>query len=640
MILRHRLVILQSAFAVFAVIVSAATIYGVELHVQNAIKSLERLVGRSNDVERLRIDARGLLFELYEMASGRREITESARARRDEFFTRIGEVTEYAMQGTYRPVEHSLQYVANALEEEGRQCLELISQSRKDEALARIRDKIEPDLQVALETRLESIQRLQKRSQPPSVERVLLASNRLLGLTAVIGVSCVVFVLAGAYLVRSWLLVPIGKLHHAAKEFAQGNLKYRIECDGEDELESLGEAMNDMASSLSISQTKYRALFENLRDAVMICDAAGQIVEYRDSDTRLLSVGSADIVGKHLGDVRSRCNIAEWDWDHNLTRVTAKQERIDAVDVHWPTRDGRDAVVDVIAYPVEYGGSRYAAVVLRDVTERFRLQYLERRAETMEAAETFARGLAHDFKNLLNSAVMSLSLMKSESENGKSEARIQTALESCRQAARLSRRLLEFSCLDKGNPENISICELITIVLDSVKDPFLATIDVTTRLDPEIRVYMDQDHLTQVILNLIRNAREATNDGGSLRIATTNVVCADPVSQNPPTAFAVLTVADTGCGMPANVRQRLFEPLFSTKPRGTEGVRGMGLALVYAAVRQAGGFIQIDSEEEVGTTFRVHLPVADRTANEPEWEEASGAIPDADEPIESEASED
>jgi len=640
MILRHRLVILQSAFAVFAVIVSAATIYGVELHVQNAIQSLEQLVARSNDVERLRVDARGLLLELYEMAAGRREITASVRARRDAFFTRIAEVTEYAKQSTYRPLEDSLTYVSHALQEEGGKCLDLISQGRNDEALALIRDKIEPDLQVALETHLDSVQRLQKRTQPSSVERVLLASDRLLALTAVIGAACIIFVLAGAYLVRRWLLVPIRKLHHAAIEFAKGNLKHRIECQGDDELEMLGAAMNEMASSLSISQTKYRSLFENLRDAVMICDPSGRIIECRDSDTRLLSVGPTEIVGKQLGDVRSRWNVAEWDWDQNLARVTAKQERIDAVDVPWPTRDGRDAVVDVIAYPVEYGGDRYAAIVLRDVTERFRLQHLERRAETMEAAETFARGLAHDFKNLLNSAVMSLSLIKSESGNGQSTTRIQTALESCRQAARLSRRLLEFSCLDQGNPENIVIAELITIVLESVKDPFLASINVTTRLDPEIRVRMDRDHLTQVILNLIRNAREAMNENGSLRITTTSVVCADPVSHNAPTPFAVLTVADTGCGMPANVRQRLFEPLFSTKPRGSEGVRGMGLALVYAAVRQAGGFIQIDSEEDIGTTFRVHLPIADRPPDEPVVHDAASAKPNADEPLHPEPSRD
>ena len=137
---------------------------------------------------------------------------------------------------------------------------------------------------------------------------------------------------------------------------------------------------------------------------------------------------------------------------------------------------------------------------------------------------------------------------------------------------------------------------------------------------------MDRDHLTQVVLNLIHNAREAMDDAmddgmdedkealGELRITKESTMTVDPIENAAPSLHAVLTVADTGCGMTAEVAERLFEPLFTTKPRGRDGRRGMGLAVIDAAVRNSGGFIQVDSELGRGTTFRIYVPAGSSTS--------------------------
>jgi two-component system cell cycle sensor histidine kinase/response regulator CckA len=119
----------------------------------------------------------------------------------------------------------------------------------------------------------------------------------------------------------------------------------------------------------------------------------------------------------------------------------------------------------------------------------------------------------------------------------------------------------------------------------------------------------DRDQLTRVVLNLVYNACEAMPNGGQLTLTSRKVETANPLTPARMGWFVELRVSDTGMGMPAEIRERVFEPLFSTKPRSDDGPRGLGLAVVYAAVNQAGGFLQVQSNPGSGTTFQVFLPL-------------------------------
>ncbi len=608
MSLRRKLIYLHSAFAAFAVITASVTIYGVQLYVHAAITKFEQIIDQSNLVDQLRVAAGSQLNGLHEVIDGRREVNAAFLARRDAFFTRLEEVASFAIERDDESSWRSLQALGRSIKSQSDTCITLAQVERRKEAHDLLDSKLENDLLVALDDRLHGIRRSLDDARRRSVDRVLTTNTQLLGVAGLIAIGCAGLVVAGASLVRRWLIGPVTHLEAATHEFAKGNLAHRVELGSGDELDSLGSALNTMAFSLAESETKYRALFENLRDAVIICDSDGAVVECQDGDTEILGVDPAEAIGRRLGDIWPEWLSDRWDWKLAVSRVTGAGERVRAVDVEMAGNPGARAFADVIAYPVEYAGTRYAAILFRDVTERHDLQQLLRRSETMEATVTFARGIAHDFKNLLHSAVTTLSLIEKDTDGSKSAERIETALRACGQAASLSRRLLAFATNDEGTPEVFDLNEMVELILGSLDEPFLAPLQVHADCHRTVLVRVDRDHLTQVILNLIRNARDAMPDGGTLRITTDSTVTANPLRPGAAARYAVLTVLDTGCGMTAEVKERLFEPLFSTKARGPEGARGMGLAVVYAAVRNAGGFIQLESEADAGTTFRVYLP--------------------------------
>lgn len=273
----------------------------------------------------------------------------------------------------------------------------------------------------------------------------------------------------------------------------------------------------------------------------------------------------------------------------------------------------------MVAYAVEYGQGRHIAIVLRDVTQRQRLERQARRAEAMSAALTLARGVAHDFNNLLTSTMGTLSQLAADGGDGQ---RVQTALRACRHAAALARKLLEFASGDHGHPQLLCLRRTTELILQSFDESFFDRIRVHTEWAPAALVMIDPDQLTQIVLNMLQNAREAMPDGGQLRIAVEAVTASNPLDGGRAGPFAVLTVADSGRGLTPDVRERLFEPFFSTKSGQSGRRRGMGLAIVYAAVRNAGGFIDVHSAPGAGTRFRVYLPLRSAPHSAPDEPDA------------------
>jgi two-component system cell cycle sensor histidine kinase/response regulator CckA len=422
-------------------------------------------------------------------------------------------------------------------------------------------------------------------------------------------------------LVRRWIIVPIRDLQEATREFGRGNLGFRLAARSPDELGALGQAMNGMAEGLAraqadlqVSEAKYRSLFRNLRDATLICDAQGVVLECHDGDTNLLGEMTQVCVGRSLLDIGPQGHAETPDWSALIGQVLTQsaQVRLSDLRLRRGANGEKTAIVDLVAYPVEFGPVRCVAVVLRDVTERRQLERQTRHAEAMEATVTFARGVAHDFNSLLTSAIGSLSALKPEIGNGLLAERIRRALRACGQAAGLSKALLGFAGGDRGNPEVLCLRETVELILESLDEAFFEGVRLRTDLSKSVSVNIDRDQLTQIVLNLIRNAREAMPDGGELSVKVgAGRPPTSPDADGRPT-HAILVVADTGCGLSANVKERLFEPFFTTKGRAARRSRGLGLAVVYAAVKNADGFIQAEGEPGVGATFGVYLPLAER----------------------------
>ncbi|MDY7041237.1 MAG: ATP-binding protein, partial [Chloroflexota bacterium] len=268
--------------------------------------------------------------------------------------------------------------------------------------------------------------------------------------------------------------------------------------------------------------------------------------------------------------------------------------------------------------PAEVGALRAAASTLgaailhaqTEVTLRDNEEQL-RQSQKMEAIGRLAGGVAHDFNNLLTAVTgYSWLLLKGLDDDDPMRKDIEEIKKAARRGSSLTRQLLAFSRRQVLQPTVLDLNSVVSDMEKMLRRIIGEDIDLSTMLDLELgRTKADPGQIEQVIMNLAVNARDAMPQGGKIIIKTENVTLNESHVQVIPEArpgrFVCLSVVDTGIGMDKETTRRIFEPFFSTKENGT----GLGLAVVYGIVRQHGGWINVTSEPEQGSTFEVYLPV-------------------------------
>src|SRR6266566_2618913 len=293
-------------------------------------------------------------------------------------------------------------------------------------------------------------------------------------------------------------------------------------------------------------------------------------------------------------------------------------------------KDGTLIEVETSGHGITFAGRRAEQVVINDVTERKRLEEQFRQAQKMEAVGRLAAGVAHDFNNLLTAILGTTDLMLEDlpPDDPDREGLLDIRSASER-AAVLTRQLLTFSRQQVVSPQALRLNDLI-LELEKLLRRLLGE-DVAIRVAgaPDCGgVKADPGELEQVIVNLAVNARDAMPNGGRLTLETKNVdLDADYPTDRvtiPAGRYVMLAVTDTGTGMDAQTKARIFEPFFTTKPVG-KGT-GLGLATVYGAVKQSGGFIWLYSEVGQGTSFKIYLPRVDAPAPQAAVEEPAALL--------------
>jgi len=618
--IRTKLVVMLSGFAVFAVLAASATIYAVHWRIESAVQSFERTIGDIVRVKQLQLSINEQLFYLRGVIDGDADAVRAYLASRDECLTRLRQIARYAHGSGEVGRSEELLTLTRSLEESTDECLRLVQAGDRKGALALVTGKIHGEIALAIVAHLHETARHLEDDRSAAARKLGATSKHVLSLTLTVGALGVLMVLIGAMLIRGWLISPMRSLAVAAEHYRDGEFAYRVRAGADDELGQLGDALNDMAhsvseaqASLQASETKYRSLFRNLRDAVVICDLESRVVEFHEGDAKTLGVEGDEHIDRPLLEVWPEWASATPDWPGVITSAIVHGRRFRATDVAVAGKDRSDneIVLDFLVYRIEVGQNRFAAIVVRDVSDRHRLQRKLRQAETMEAVGTLAGGLAHDFNNLLASVTGSLSMLVSEVGNAAHAERIRTVLKTCWQASALSRKLLNFATSAHGNPQVFALSETVETMLGSFDPSFFEGVTFEKDLDSDVIVRMDQDQFTQVVLNLLRNARDAMPEGGTLSISVKQTTERHPDAPSDEERFGMLVVKDTGTGMTPDVQRRIFEPLFTTKSRASGRGRGLGLAVAYSAVKNAGGFIKIESEPGRGTTFRIYLPLGE-----------------------------
>jgi PAS domain S-box-containing protein len=354
------------------------------------------------------------------------------------------------------------------------------------------------------------------------------------------------------------------------------------------------------------------SIFENIPIMIFVKDAATLRFErLNQAGEKLLGVRRDDVIGKSDHDLFPK---DEADFFVQTDRLVLRNKQLADV-AEESVRTGRGArILHTQKMPLldPRGEPRHLLGISEDITDRKRLEDLLRQAQKMEAIGQLAGGVAHDFNNLLTVILGNLGLALSELPSNHPHRELLAAAEqAAHRGAELTRQLLGFSRRTLLHPEpvdlNASMDEAVRLLHRTI-DP---RITLEMRPAPGLwPVRADPGQMSQVLMNLCLNARDAMPDGGRLTLETANLTldreAAGGHLEGRPGDFVRLRVSDTGRGIPVEARNHLFEPFFTTKERG-KGT-GLGLAMVFGIVQQHGGWIDWDSRIGEGTCFDVFLP--------------------------------
>ncbi len=380
--------------------------------------------------------------------------------------------------------------------------------------------------------------------------------------------------------------------------------------------------------ALRSSEERYRLLFERNLAGVFRTSAEGKFTEANDSLARMVGYESGTkLLGRDTAEFLDNPMEREV-----LIRELQTRGQVVSYELRARRKDGSDtwALLNSTQLRDQQGNVAGWEGTVLDITERRALQQQLLHSQKLDAVGQLAGGVAHDFNNLLM-VISSYAELLSDSIGGNAKAQYQAQeiLKAARRAAGLTRQLLAFSRKQVLSPR---IMDLNTVLADIGRMlPRLIGEDIQVEVRPGAslwKVKADPVQVEQVIMNLAVNARDAMPRGGHLVLETSNAQLDEEFARRHvgvlPGEHVMLTVSDTGCGIPADILPRIFEPFFTTKElsKGT----GLGLPTVYGIVKQSGGSIWVYSEVDHGTVFKVYLPRAASVA-EKYYEERPAAPP-------------
>jgi len=365
---------------------------------------------------------------------------------------------------------------------------------------------------------------------------------------------------------------------------------------------------DDLVDRRRIEEARFRALVQQSPDGFAIVDVEGRHQYISPGLRQLVSHTDTECHGSRFVDLfPSHAKSAIMG---TLSHVSQEVGRSHSIAITIRSLDGRPrhlefASVNRTNEPAING----IVLTIRDITERVQLERHLAQHEKTDTVARIAGGVAHDFKNLLTVIMGNVDEISVTAKQEIASDRFDEIRHAVTRAAELSRSLLGVSRQRAAASTTVDINALIQRIRGIVQSGIGPEYEIELRLSHLLwPVNADAQDLEHALLNLALNARDAMPDGGILRIATANVHAAELTASSalPGQDYVRLTVEDTGVGMSEEVMAHAFEPFFSTKPEGRGS--GLGLALVSAAMRRIGGFVEVSSVLGGGTTVHLFLP--------------------------------
>jgi two-component system sensor histidine kinase AtoS len=426
-----------------------------------------------------------------------------------------------------------------------------------------------------------------------------------------VATSPLLIILLAVSMVRG-LTRPIQALLTATRKLKAGDLEYRVE-GLRDEFGELGFGFNAMAGSLKEqvqkieeSEKRYRLLFESAGDSIFILDTeeaqAGRIVAANQAAARMHGYTVEELL---------QMNITDLDTPEFAAAAPARIKRVlngewINVDAMHRKKDGTLFPVEISAGVFEFGNHKYILAIDRDITDRKHMEQTLQRADQIKCAGELATGLAHEIKNPLAGIKVSIEVLSQSLEQhlpAEDKDILIKVIDEIKRIEMLIKGLLSFAKPPQPNFVETDVNAVLESVASMVlrqeshapgsSRPITIKKDLDSRL-PEITA--DPMQLKQVFMNLLMNAVDAMQDGGTVGIRTRYDASSHLVH---------IEISDTGRGIDVSVMDKLFQPFFTTKAKGT----GLGLPISKRLIEEHGGKISIEQNPQGGATFKIVLPV-------------------------------
>lgn len=431
-------------------------------------------------------------------------------------------------------------------------------------------------------------------------------------------VGLVVVLLAGllSYLLARRITRPIQRLAVAVKQAGQGNLHIQLAADGSLEMATVAREFNVMVDArrrtehlLQETQERYRQLFESsVAGAIVIQDRRFALVNR--AAEKILGASRTDLVGQECIDwivPEDRAIFSDWRaWKAGGEPGEHKY----VIRLLHP--EGKAVSVEAVSVPIQWLGRPAVLSMFFDVSAQHTMAQRLQMAEKFEAVGQLSAGLAHEFNNLLNVVVGSLDEVGAGvGADPALRAHLERAVQAALGCADLTRQLLIVGGLQKLTLARCDLRAQIVDCLPALRARAGQRLRVETDLCAEaVPVLIDKEGWTDMLDALVDNARDAMKDApapSELVLRLRVVRPAAPEDESLPAPRVIVEVKDNGRGMSPETIERVFDPYFTTKPKG-EG-SGLALAMVRGYVTQIGGTVSIDSVQGEGTTVRIELPL-------------------------------
>jgi PAS domain S-box-containing protein len=374
-----------------------------------------------------------------------------------------------------------------------------------------------------------------------------------------------------------------------------------------------------------------RSILETAPEAIVTIDERAIVESFGSAAEALFGYSADEVVGRNVSMLMPSPYREEHD-EYVARYLATGERRIIGIGrvVEAQRKDGSVFPIELAVGEAAVGGRRIFTGFIRDLTARQRMEQELRQAQKMEAVGQLTGGVAHDFNNLLTVIVGNLEMLEARLTDERQRDLLREAQETAQLGAQLTQRLLAFGRRQPLRPERVNLGRLVPETAELLRRTLGETVKLHVNVaDDGAEVKIDPGQLQNALLNLAINARDAMPRGGRLTIEVDNFeLDADFATLHPGARlgrYVMIAVTDTGTGMSAEVRERAFEPFFTSKEVGVGS--GLGLSMVYGFVKQSGGHVDLYSELGLGTSVKMYLPKVSRVGAPEAQRQTSVALP-------------